>query len=73
MFRNTLTANDKYLALDYVNLLSPVQMQLSLKPTIVSNFFVLFLDSTSNFKNFEKKDGPYTYFISEVPECERLR
>ena len=72
MFRNTLTANDKYLALDYVNLLSPVQMQLSLKPTIVSDFFVLFLESISNFKHFEKKDDRHTYFISEITECEKL-
>ena len=72
VFRNTLTANDKYLVLDYVNLLSPVQMQLSLKPTIVSDFFVLFLESTSNFKHFEKKDGRHMFFISEIRECEKL-
>ena len=72
MFRNTLTANEKYLVLDYVNLLSPVQMQLSLKPTIVSDFFVLFLQSISNFKHFEKKDGRHTYFILEIRECEKL-
>ena len=55
-----------------MNLLSPVQMQLSLKPTIVSDFFVLFLESTSNFKHFEKKDGRHMYFISEIRECEKL-
>ena len=68
MFRNTLTANDKYLVLDYVNLSSPIQMQLSLKPTIVSDFFVLFLESISNFKHFGKKDDRHTYFISEIKE-----
>ena len=72
MFRNTLTANDKYLVLDYVNLSSPIQMQLSLKPTIVSDFFVLFLESTSYFKHFQKKDDRHTYFISEIRECEKL-
>ena len=71
MFRNTLTANDKYLVLDYVNLSSPIQMQLSLKPTIVSDFFVLFLESISNFKHFGKKDDRHTYFISEIKECEK--
>ena len=71
MFRNTLTANDKYLVLDYVNLSSPIQMQLSLKPTIVSDFFVLFLESISNFKHFGKKDDRHTYFISEITECEK--
>ena len=39
MFRNTLTANDKYLVLDCVQLSSPIQMQLSLKPTIFADFF----------------------------------
>ena len=47
-------------------------MQLSLKPTIVSDFFVLFLESTSNFKHFEKEDDRHTYFISEIRECEKL-
>ena len=55
-----------------MNLLSPVQMQFSLKPTIVSDFFVLFLESTSNFKHFEKKDGRHMYFISEIRKYEKL-
>ena len=72
MFRNTLTSNDKYPVRDCVNLLSPIQMQLSLKPTIFSDFFVQFLESTSNFKHFEKKDDRHTYYLSEITECERL-
>ena len=72
MFPNTLTANEKYLVLDYVNLLSPIEMQSSIKPTIVSDFFVLSLESKSNFKYFEKKDDRHTYFISEIRECEKL-
>ena len=72
MFRNTLTANDKYPVRDCVNLLSPIQMQLSLKPTIFSNFFVPFLESTSNFKHFEKKDDSHTYFSAEITDCERV-
>ena len=72
MFPNTLTANDKYPVRDCVNLLSPIQMQLSLKPTIFSHFFVPFLESTSNFKHFEKKDDRHSYFISEITDCERL-
>ena len=72
MFRNTLTSNDKYPVRDCVNLLSPIQMQLSLKPTIFSNFFVPFLESTSNFKHFEKKDDRHSYFITEITGSERL-
>ena len=72
MFPNTLTANEKYLVLDYVNLSSPIEMQSSIKPTIVSYFFVLSIESKSNFKYFEKKDDRHTYFISEIRECEKL-
>ena len=72
MFRKTLTANDKYPVQDCVNLSSPIQMQLSLKPTIFSDFFVPFLESTSNFKHFEKKDDRHSYFISEITDFERL-
>ena len=47
-------------------------MELSLKPITFSDFLVPFLESTSNFKHFEKKDDRHTYFISEITECEKL-
>ena len=72
MFRNTLTANDNYPVQECGNLLSPIQMQLYFKPTIFSDVFVSFLESTSNFKHFEKKDDRHSYFISEITECEKL-
>ena len=72
MFSNTLTANAKYTLRDCVNLLSPVENQLSLKPPIFSDFLVPFLESTSNFKHFEKKDDRRSYFISEITDSERL-
>ena len=72
VFRNTLTANDNYPVQDCVNLLSPIQMQLSLKSKMFSDFVVPFLQSASNFKPFEKKHDRHTYFISEITECERL-
>ena len=46
-------------------------MKLYLKPTIFSDFFVSFFDSTSTFKHFENKEYRHTYFISEVTECEK--
>ena len=55
MFRKTLTANDNYPVQKYGNLSSPIQMELYLKRTIFSCFFVSFLESTSNFKHFEKQ------------------
>ena len=72
MFRNTLTANEKCPVRDCVNFPSPIQMQLSFKPTIFSDFFVPFLESTSNFKHFEKKDDRHVYFILEIRDWERV-
>ena len=59
-----LTGNDNYPVQDSGNFSSAIQMHLSLKPKIFSYFFVLFLESTSNFEHFEKKDDRHTYFIS---------
>ena len=72
MFPNTLTANEKYPVRDCVNFSSAIQMQLSWKPRICPDFFVPFLECTSNFKHFEKKDDRHSYFILEITDCERL-
>ena len=53
-------------------MLSPIQMSLSLKENHVLDFFVEFLESTSNFKHFEKKDDRHSYFISGITDCQRL-
>ena len=71
MVRNTLTANDKYPFRNLQNLLSPTQLQLSLKPKTLSGFFNPFLESTYNFNDFEKKDDGHSYFITEITGCER--
>ena len=71
LFRNTLTANDNDPVEDSVNFLSPIRMEFYLKPTIFSEFFVSFLESTSNFKHFEKEADCHTYFISEIKKCEK--
>ena len=67
-----MTANDNYPVQDCGNLSSPIQMELPLKRIVFSYFVVPFLESTSNFKHFEKKDDRDTYFISEITECEKL-
>ena len=55
VFRNTLTSNDKYPVRDYVNLLSPIQMQLSLKPTTFSDCFVHFWNLDQILNILKKK------------------
>ena len=72
MFRNTLTANEKYPVRDSENLSSPIQIKLSLKPKTFSDSFVTFLEYTSSFKYFEKKEDRHSYFISEIADYERL-
>ena len=65
VLRNTLTANDKHLVRDFENLLSPIQMTLSLKRKTFVDSFVPFLEFTSNFKRFERKYDRHSYFISD--------
>ena len=56
-FVNTLTADGKYHVQDWENFPLPIQM-LNEKRKSFSQFFVPFLESTPNFKKFEKKyDG----------------
>ena len=55
MFRNTLAANTNNPVRDCENLPSPIQMQLSLRRKTFSDIVLPFLESTSNFKHFEKK------------------
>ena len=56
MFVNTLTADGKYPVPDCENLQLAIQIHLSEKRKIFSEFFVPFLETTSHFKHFEKKD-----------------
>ena len=72
MFRDTLTANDKYPFRDGKNLSTRNQMQLSLKQKTFYNFFNEFLESISHFESFQKKDDCHSYFITEITDCQRL-
>ena len=56
VFVKLWTADGKYPVQDCDNLQLPIQMQLSEKRKTFSQFFVPFLESTSNFKDFEKND-----------------
>ena len=73
VFVNTLIADDKYPVEDCENLSLPIQMQLSKKRNAFPQFFLPFLESTSNFKRFEKKDNRDRQCICEIRDCEKLR
>ena len=60
MFVNILTADDKYSVQNCENLQLPIQMQLSEKRKIFCQFPLTFLESASNFKHFERKDGRHS-------------
>ena len=72
VFLNTLTAEHKYPVQDCQNLQLPIQMQLSEKRKTFSESFVTFQESTSNFKQFERKDDRHSQSISEIRDCEIL-
>ena len=57
VFVNRLAADGMYAVHDCENLQLPIQMQLSEKPKNFFQFFLLLLECTSNFKDFEKKDA----------------
>ena len=56
VFVNTLTADGKYPVWDCENLKFRIQLQLSSNQKTFSHFFVPFMESSSNFKYFRKKD-----------------
>ena len=56
VFVNTLTGDAKYSVQDRENLPLPIEMQLSEKRKTFSQFFVPFLESTTNFRRFQRKD-----------------
>ena len=72
VFINRLTADGKYPVQDCENLQLAIQMQLSEKRKYFIEFFVPFLESTSNFKHFERKDDCHRLYISEIRDCENL-
>ena len=72
VFINRLTADGKYPVQDCENLQLAIQMQLSEKRKYFIEFFVPFLESTSNLKHFERKDDCHRLYISEIRDCENL-
>ena len=60
LFVNTLTVNDKHYHLNTDNLTQAIQISLPQKQKTFSEFFVAFLKSILNFKQFPTKDDPHS-------------
>ena len=54
-FVNTLIIGNKYCLGNSENLLQPIQIQLSRKQKIFSEFFLPFMKATSHFEHLQKK------------------
>ena len=72
LFANILADNDKYPVLNRDNLTIPVEMILSMKQKTFSQVFSFLLNSSLNFKHFERKDDPHRFCISEITESENV-
>ena len=63
LFVNTLATDEKYLVLNRENLRIPIQMQLSRKKKLFSEYFAAFFKFKLNFEYFEKKNMTLTAFV----------
>ena len=70
---NTFIAEHKYPVQDCQNLQLPIQMQLSEKRKTFSESFVAFLECTSNFKHFERKEDRHSKSLFEITDCQKFR
>ena len=48
-----------------------IQMHLSQKQNVFSQFFLAFFESALYFEHFKKKDDPHSLCISEITDHER--
>ena len=62
----SLTDDEKYSLLYRENSTQPIQILLSQKQKIFSQFFAAFLKSTLSFEHFQKKDDPHSRCISKI-------
>ena len=69
-FLNTLTADDKYSLISRDNLMQTIQMHLSQKQNIFSQFFSAFPESALNFEHFQKKMTLIAYVFPKLPSPE---
>ena len=73
LFPNTPTADGKYSFPNRDNLTQPIQMQVSRKQKMFSQFFSAILNSNLNFKRFQKKkkNDSHSWGISQITDSEK--
>ena len=67
LFLHTLTANDKYSLNSKDKWMETIQMHLSQKQNIFSEFFSAFFESALNFEHFQKKMTIIAYIFPKLP------
>ena len=71
-FLNTLTADDKYSLISRDNWMQTIQMQLSQKQNVFSEFFFAFFESALNFEPFQKKMTVIAYVFPKLPTTKNV-
>ena len=66
-FLNTLTTGDNYSLVSRDNWMQKIQMHLSQKRKIFSQFFFAFFESPLNFEHFQKKMTLIAYVFPKLP------
>ena len=67
-FLKTLTGDNKYSLISREKWMQTIQMHLSEKQKIFSEFFCGFFESELNFEHFQKKDDAHSLCISEITD-----
>ena len=71
-FLNTLTADDMYSLISRDKWMQIIQMHLSQKPKIFSDFFSPFFESALNFEHFQKKMTLIAYVFPKLPNTKEV-
>ena len=71
-FLKTWTANDKYSLISKDKLMPTIQMHLSQKQKIFSDFFPAFFESAINFEHFQKEMTLIAYVFPKLPTTKHV-
>ena len=71
-FLNTLTADDKYSLISRDNWIETIQMHLSQKQNVFSEFLFAFFESALHFEPFQKKMTVIAYVFPKLPTTKNV-